>query len=204
MLMAFLLIAVMLFGQEPVRKDSPETRIYTCATCSIESMKAPFALGVEFQVYPTGLIPGIRAEIPFKPKKIFPAFRHGITARFGFQAINHKGFGVQDLEKGTGFGGSLGYKISQYGFILEGRCDLWINTLDWQTQTSGGQLSGTSTITVVQPTLSLGSKFFLGPGSSWSITPSISAGFEVNVATTGAETGQGLILLGGISLMRDF
>lgn len=150
------------------------------------------SVGVEFQAYPTGIIPGIRAELPLGEHS-------EANLRLGYQIIDHQDFGVQDDETGDGFGGTLGYryylKTDRDGFFGGIRADLWFNTIDWETAGTSGQ----SNITVLQPTLEAGYRFWLG--DNFSIAPALGFGLEWNIATDGAETGQGPIVLGGVSVM---
>ncbi|MEZ4688023.1 MAG: DUF3575 domain-containing protein [Bacteroidia bacterium] len=150
------------------------------------------SVGIEFQAYPTGFIPGLRAELPL-------GTHSEASFRLGYQIIDHQDFGVQDDETGSGFGGTLGYryylKEARSGFFGGLRSDLWFNQIDWETDGTTGQ----SNITVLQPTLEAGYRFWLGDNIS--IAPALGFGVEWNVATNGAETGQGAILLGGLSMV---
>lgn len=155
--------------------------------------------GLEFQAYPTGLIPGIRLERVFAAKK-------AVHLRLGYQLIDHRDQGKHDDETGTGYGFTLGYK--QYlkegleGLHLGVRNDLWFNEIDWKQDVDGVTTQGTSNITVVQPTAEAGYSWQLG--SDWLFTTSLAFGFEVNVHTKGEATGEGAILLVGLQLGRRF
>lgn len=151
-------------------------------------------IGLELQVYPTGIIPGIRAEKSLN--------KHGVgSVRLGYQIIDHQDMGLHDSEKGTGFGVTLGYKhyFQKYftGLHLALRTDAWYNTLDWETETDAGKLEGTTDILVLQPTIELGWTFSLSDNIV--LTPALAAGFEKNVYTKGEPTGEGLILLAGVT-----
>jgi hypothetical protein len=52
---------------------------------------------------------------------------------------------------------------------------------------------------VLQPTLEAGYRFWLS--DNFSIAPALGFGLEWNIATDGASTGQGPIVLGGVSVM---
>lgn len=154
-------------------------------------------ISLEFQAYPTGLIPGIRIEKAFSQ-------RHAIHMRVGMNLIDHRDLGVQDDETGSGMGGSLGYKY----YFLEGferwfagiRTDIWFNTINWTDRNDplGPVETGTTNLIVLQPTIEGGYLFPLGD-SPFFFTPSLAFGLEVNIETAGRETGQGAILLLGIS-----
>ncbi len=150
--------------------------------------------GLEVQVYPTGIIPGIRAEKSINK-------HDAVTARLGYQIINHRDLGLHDDEKGSGFGASIGYKhyFQRYfdGLSLGIRLDGWYNSIDWITETDAGDIKGNSKIIVLQPTTELGWTFVLG--DNFVLTPAIAAGFEKNIKTDGEETGEGLILLVGVT-----
>ncbi|MEM9819522.1 MAG: DUF3575 domain-containing protein [Bacteroidota bacterium] len=153
----------------------------------------------EFQAYPTGLIPGLRIEKPFHEK-------NAVHLRLGYNWIRHGSLGVQDDERGDGFGFSLGYKrylkSSFRSWYLGLKNDIWFNELDWETEVQNATMRGTSKIIVVQPTLEAGHLFLLK--NNWIFTPSIAFGFEINVKTEGAEMGQGAILLLGFHFGRRF
>ena len=152
------------------------------------SNPSSFEIGIELQAYPTGIIPGIRLEKFIGDKQSF-------NLRLGYQIIDHRDLGVQDDEIGSGYGFSLAYRrffiSSGNGLSLAFRTDVWFNEMDWETQGN----SGTTNITVIQPTLM--GEYVLYSGSTLSITPSLSFGYEWNVSTEGEPTGEGAILLIG-------
>ncbi|MCU0347683.1 MAG: hypothetical protein MUC59_12150 [Saprospiraceae bacterium] len=151
--------------------------------------------GVEIQAYPTGLIPGIRFERSFSEKDLF-------TLRLGFQIIDHRDLGIQDDETGTGYGATVGYKHyfrpGFKGLNLGLRLDTWSNTIDWTNNIPNGFETGRSSVWVLQPTAELGWGIVLGENAV--VTPALAFGYEVNVKTDGKETGQGAIILLGITL----
>ena len=150
-----------------------------------------FEWGLEIQIYPTGIIPGLRLE------KYLNA-TSSINFRLGYQLIDHRDLGVQENEEGSGFGASVAYrkffKANHKGLSLALRSDLWFNKIDW----TNGTTTGTSNITVIQPTLM--AEYAIRPSDSFSITPSLSFGWEWNVATDGEPTGEGAIILVGCSI----
>ena len=161
--------------------------------------QAPTDLTIEFQAYPTGLIPGIRIDKGFGEK-------HAFHLRGALNLIDHRDLGVQDDERGSGFGGTFGYryylKPEFQGWFLGIRTDVWRNTIEWESLTDIPS-AGTTKLWVVQPTLEGGYLFLLG-NQSWVFSPSLGFGVEVNVVTEGAETGQGMILLVGFSIGKRF
>ncbi len=155
------------------------------------------SVGAELQLYPTGILPGLRMEIPTSDNQF-------LSIRVGLNLIDHRDLGVHEDEKGSGWGFSLGYKLNlgESRWSLEPRTDIWFNKLDWEDQIqSPNGMSGTSNIVVIQPTLSLGYALS-DKDSSWKIVPEVSFGFEKNVHTKGEPVGEGLILLVGIQAMH--
>ncbi|MBK8556963.1 MAG: hypothetical protein IPL65_14870 [Lewinellaceae bacterium] len=160
------------------------------------SAQSSWSAGLELQAYPTGFMPGIRIEKAMTP-------HDALHLRLGYNMANHGDNGVQDDERGGGFGGSLGYRYyfqsGQKGWCLGPRADVWCNRMDWKSLDAAGQTlaSGTTRITVVQPTLEAGYQFRPG-NSKLFVTPTLAFGYEVNVVTAGREVGQGAIFLLGI------
>ena len=154
-----------------------------------DSENSSFEIGPEIQVYPTGIIPGIRIERYLNESS-------SLNFRLGYQFIDHRDLGVQDDETGSGYGVSVAYRkflnSKQSGLSLALRTDLWFNTIDWETD----NVLGTTDITVIQPTLMGEYRFKKG---NFSIAPSLSFGWEWNVSTDGEPTGEGAILLLGCS-----
>jgi hypothetical protein len=153
-------------------------------------------ISFEFQAYPTGLIPGLRVEKGFGDK-------NAVHLRLGANLFDHRDLGVQDEEKGNGFGFSIGYKRylknDHQGWSLGIKNDIWFNSVDWVDNIVGDiSQTGTTKIVVVQPTVELG--YLVEFGNNWVFTPAIAFGYEVNVKTEGAPTGEGPILLLGLSI----
>ena len=154
-----------------------------------------FHWGPEIQAYPTGLIPGIAFEKS--------GDRGAWNVRLGYNLVNHRDLGIQDDERGGGFGGSLGYQyfLKKYGskWFMGARTDLWRNRIDWKNQPGTPQeVQGTSKIVVLQPTAIAGYAWGIG---SFQLRPTIAFGAEINVKTVGKEVGHGAILLAGIQLV---
>jgi hypothetical protein len=158
-------------------------------------------VGVEFQAYPTGLIPGVRGDL-------YWGEHSGANVRLGYNWIRHGDAGVHEDERGGGVGVSAGYRrflrTDFSGFFFGGRSDFWYNRLDWKDNIGKpNELTGESKVFVLQPTIEAG-YLFLFADDKWFFTPAASFGIEINVATKGEETGQGLILLGGVAVGRRF
>lgn len=155
--------------------------------------------GLEVQVYPTGVIPGVRFEKSFSKRDL-------VTARLGYQIIDHRDQGEHDDETGSGYGGSAGYKHYFNRFFngpsIGVRADFWSNKIDWESKTDTGTRTGTSEILVVQPTAEIGWGLLLG--ENMVLTPALAFGFEINVKTDGEETGEGAILLAGLTAAYRF
>ena len=152
-------------------------------------------ISFEFQAYPAGLIPGVRFEKNFKENYAF-------HLRLGYNWVRHQDFGEQDDERGDGYGFTLGYKryfkAGHEGFFIGARNDIWWNELDWKNNIgTPGETTGTSNITVLQPTLEAGYAF---TKNNLIFTPTVAFGFEFNVKTEGLPMGEGAILLLGVNL----
>ena len=149
-------------------------------------------IGVEFQAYPTGILPGIRIEKNF-------AARHAIHLRAGANIFNHRNWGKHFTEKGNGYGFSVGYKrYFQPGherWFLGARSDLWFNKVNWTKDIALPPYSGTTTITVIQPTAEVGFTFVK---NTFYFSPTLALGFEINTNTVGEPTGEGAIVLLGL------
>ena len=76
----------------------------TVAAPTLHSAETPHRdISFELQVYPTGVIPGVRFELALDD-------RQAVHLRLGIQEIDHRDEGVQDDETGDGAGFTLGYK----------------------------------------------------------------------------------------------
>ncbi len=150
-----------------------------------------YDIGVEFQAYPTGYMPGVRLERNF-------GTRHALHLRVGANIFDHRDWGKHLRERGAGVGFTLGYKRyfseGHEGLFLGLRNDIWWNQVDWGRD-NGLPSEGTTKITVVQPTVE-GGYTFVKNHFFW--TPSLGFGFEINAITDGEPTGEGAILLAGL------
>ena len=152
--------------------------------------------GIEFQQYPTGILLGAKGEFGFKA-------HHGFDFRIGYNFVDHRDQGKHNNEEGGGFGFTLGYRYyfnpQNTNFFLGARSDLWFNKIDWQDEPN---LSGTTDIIVLQPTLIGGYVFLIH--KKWVITPTLAFGYEINIVENGEPVGQGPTLLWGVNLNYRF
>ena len=153
-----------------------------------------FQIGTEHQVYLTGYIPSVIVQYSANGTWTY-------QARFGYNLIRHRDLGEHEDERGSGWGGSLAalrQVKTKWKFGL--RCDVWFNDIDWKDNIGTvGEISGNTKITVLQPT-AVG-YYCQSINENLEIWPSLAFGFEANVKTDGADVGQGLILLGGLSVL---
>lgn len=155
-------------------------------------------VGVEVQVYPAGVILGLKTGILLDDG-------HEFNLRVGYNITRRGDFGVHDNEEGGGPGFGFGYRyrieeaFDERAFI-GARADLWFMDLDWRDRQP--DRVGTTSITVLQPTLEAG--YDLLDRSDWRLQPTISFGYEFNVDTDGEEVGEGPILLGGLNALYNF
>lgn len=157
-------------------------------------------ISFELQAYPTGVIPGIRFEYAFNDQQ-------AVHVRLGVQEIRHGDHGEHDDERGDGHGFSLGYKRyfkpGLTGASVSFRTDLWFNSLDWRDDIGlTTERRGHTDVTVIQPTVEISWHHPLG--TQFFITPSLGAGFEINIDTDGEDVGEGFIYLAGVLLGMRF
>ncbi len=168
------------------------------AYCKIDAQNTK-DVSLELQVYPTGVIPGLRYETSISEQS-------SLSFRIGYNIVRHRDLGVHQDERGGGIGGSLGFrkyfKPEFKGWSISLKTDVWFNKIDWyDIGRTDERIEGETSITVLQPTAALGYTFV---NSSFSITPTLSFGYEWNVKTVGEPTGQGSIILIGVQLGRRF
>ena len=149
-------------------------------------------IGGEYQWHKAGNIIGL--HLAFNAK-----IYHGNQVRFGYLNTDHKQSGKHEEEKGGGWGGGLGYRYYfepiPNKFFLGLRTDVWRKNIDWID--TNPVVSGTSKTWEIVPSLESGYLFLINDQGF--ITPTISAGYEVNLKTEGAETRRGFLLLIGVS-----
>lgn len=164
------------------------------STC-VKSQNATI-ISFKIQAYPTGLIPGVQLEKSINEQSTF-------LFRLGYNWFRHRDLGVHDDERGDGFGFTLGYrrylKEGFQGWSIAVKNDFWWNHVDWyDLQSQGNRIDGETDITVLQPTIAVG--YTIAGDGSVTVTPSLAFGFEWNVRTAGAPTGEGAIILAGIAI----
>lgn len=157
-------------------------------------------IGLEFQQYPTGTLAGIRGAWS-------PAPHHTLELRLGYNIVYHGDAGVHQLEEGGGFGFTPGFqywfKPTHEGFFLGARMDVWFNSIDWKdNMNTTEEISGTTKITVLQPTAILGYGFSFD--NQLSLVPTLAFGVEINTNQEGENVGEGAILLAGLQLNYRF
>lgn len=176
--------------------------LFAFICCSVSSILAQgFRIAQETQVYPTGIIPGVRIAYDF-------GGQHAIHTRLGYNIVRHRDLGVQDDERGGGFGFTIGYDRyfgqNYKGFFAGARMDLWFNEVDWGNLIgTPAETRGTTNVTVWQPTIEGGYSFSIINENVY-LAPHLALGVEVNVKTEGAEVGQGLIALLGFQFGYRF
>lgn len=147
-------------------------------------------MGAEFQWYPSGTIAGL--HVAFNSK-----IHHSVMVKFAYNKADRKDNGEKDNEKGSGWGGGIGYryyfKPHPYKFFIGAKTDIWRMKIDW---VEGAQTGETRTW-ALQPTFEIGYTFIINDQAF--ITPSISNGAQINMKTEGDKVGQGFITLIGIS-----
>lgn len=159
-----------------------------------KSKSNPLFAGAELLWYPAGFITGATAGYYVAPK-------HFISAGIGIDIANRKDFGKNDDEKGTGFGGSLGYRYvftpNKSSFFLGARVDLWTMKVNWKDKVGTPQaINGTTKITIFQPTATVG--YWVKPKNSrFNFLFSAGGGAEINIKTNGKDVGEGGMWLVG-------
>lgn len=179
-LMIFLLMNAALFAQQK-ENNLPKNKIQ---------------VGAEVLWYPAGWIAGPSVNYFVAPK-------HVVHAGLGVNIANRKDFGKNDNEKGTGFGGSLGYRYlftpQKNSFFIGARVDFWGMKINWKDKIGTPQaINGTTKITVFQPTAHVG--YWVKPtNSKFNFLFSAGAGAEINIKTNGKKVGEGGMWLLGVS-----
>jgi len=163
-----------------------------------QSSEGSWQIGFEGQVYPAGVIPGLRISHDL-------AERTELNFRIAMNIADRGDNGEHDQEEGEGPGFSFGARRfladNHEKWFVGLRADVWFLEIDWQ-DTVNRMASGTTDITVFQPTVEAGYRF--GDHKHWSFTPALALGYEINVKTDGEDVGEGAILLGGLSVTYRF
>ncbi len=169
-------------------------------------MRIGFVLGISLFVATTGsaqMSPGF--SIRLYPAGQMIAFQLALDSPAeseyrlyaGYNRTRRRDWGKHEDERGGGPGGgvemirflSASEKNWFYGF----RAEAWSLNIDWRQN----GVSGSSRTLVLQPMAVAG--YRLTPGSV-SADLSLSLGREINTHTRGEAVGEGMIILGGISL----
>jgi len=162
-------------------------------TAAMSGQGKTLKLGVEMQGYPTGAIPGLRADLYFNDFS-------KIHVRIGYNIVRHGDAGEHDDERGGGPGFTIGFDIlpfASHHWTFGVRSDLWFNEIDWYDM--GIQLPnvmGMTEVTVLQPTIQAG--YRIPFGETVEVVPTLAFGHEFNIKTEGAAVGEGAIFLVGV------
>ncbi|MCI5073239.1 hypothetical protein MRY82_09935 [bacterium] len=174
----------------------------TCLTIIFMFCSSLYAKQVAFwdfaingQAYPAGFISTLSAQRSIGVKSM-------LGLRLGHNLLRHGNLGVQDNERGQGFGGSIDYsyylKSTRIGWYGTARSDLWFNRVDWKNNIGqSNESSGSTDVIVVQPTVEIGYTWLCK--KNFFIRPNLAFGIEINVDTQGEEVGEGAIGLIGLS-----
>lgn len=164
------------------------------------------SISIETQAYPAGFIYGLNIDIELRNNLL-------LNSGFAYNRTNRQDWGVKDNEEGDGFGLHIGFEKKNLlinNLSVQFRSDLWNLDIDWSNleelpdQTCEGSFgssscfefkNGTTSITVLQPTIGLG--YLIAFRNRSHIKPTLSFGYEINVKTDGESVGEGAILLGG-------
>lgn len=161
---------------------------YLFVCCTIIHGQDITDLSFNLQVYPTGIITQLSIDKTIGPKSL-------VGLRIGSNVFRHRDLGVHDDEKGQGFGFTPTYTYyfnenrTQWNITLKN--DFWWSSVDWYDLVNTDMLVGESDIIVLQPTADIAYTFVIG--NSFIITPSLAAGWEWNIKTTGGEPTGGLL-----------
>ena len=154
------------------------------------------SVGMELQWYPAGWIIGPVASYRLAPK-------HLLHVRTAANIANRHDWGKNDNEKGTGYGGSLGYRFvftpDKNSFFLGARLDFWGMKIDWKNNTGTPQATaGQTKISIFQPTAEAG--YRVGSNNQrLNFLFTAGGGTEINIKTNGKEVGEGGMWLLGVS-----
>src|SRR5688572_5053727 len=173
------------------------TTVFTCILFLFVSKAQDVAvgysttdIGAHYQWYPSGTITGL--HFAFNSK-----IHHSILLQLNYNKANREDNGEKENEKGSGWGGAIGYRYYfrpfPHKFFIGAKTDIYRMKIDW----SQGIETGETKTWTLQPLFEIGYTFIINDQAF--ITPSISNGVEINVKTEGDKVGQGFITLIGIS-----
>lgn len=147
-------------------------------------------IGADYQLYPSGAMSSL--HVAFNSR-----FHHAVFGNIGYNKLNRNDDGEKDSEKGSGWGGTIGYRYyfrpHPHKFFIGVKTNVWRMNIDW---VQGAQTGKTTTWTL-QPAFEIGYTFIINDQAF--ITPAISNGVGINIKTEGDKVGQGFITLIGIS-----
>lgn len=166
----------------------------TAQTSSAQTTTAQSAAGLNLQAYPAGVIGQVRYTRLFD--------RQSLGFHAGSNWTNRRDWGKHDNESGSGYGAGLIWRFyprpTPTGLFAGIQADLWFMDIDW-TRYAG--TTGTTEITVFQPTAQVGYTLPQGP---WRFEATLSLGAEINVQTSGEPVGEGAIFLAGLGAAYTF
>ncbi len=144
--------------------------------------------GASAQFYPAGIIATLNSEH-------FITEKTSLVYRLGGNFVNRQDFSNQnDNEKGSGFGGSFGYRkhfpLKKGSIVVGFNTDVWNLWIDWKNNIgTPNETSGTTYTLVLQPWLEAGYFFNLKNTTS---KLGVTAGFgrEINAITNGKDVAQ--------------
>ena len=180
------------------------TNKITRAACSLvlvcllplQTATAQSAAGLNLQAYPAGLIGQVRYT--------HARAHQSLGFHAGVNLTNRRDWGKHDDETGGGYGAGTVWRFypgaTPAGFFAGIQADLWWMEIDW-TEHAG--TSGTTEITVLQPTVQLGYAY-QQPQGPWRFEATLSLGAEINVKTGGEPVGEGAIFLAGLGTAYSF
>lgn len=146
----------------------------------------------ELRAYPAGAIGSVGLMFA-------QGARDELGVSLAYNVAERGDAGEHQDESGEGFGIGVEARrfvaASRQGWFYGARAELFQLDIDWRDP---GNRSGTSEITVLQPTARLGYRF--APQGSVRIELAAGLGAEINIETEGEEVGEGAIGLAGIAL----
>ncbi len=169
--------------------------LFLLASTGVQAVRAESVRwGVDLRAYPAGLIPAVRVDVPLSEPDI-------VLLCAGMNFTDRHDWGEHDNEQGNGFGFGGGWihrlGMREKAWIVGLRADLWFLSIDWEDP----QRSGTTEVTVFQPTATGGYRWQTG-GGAWRWELSVGLGAEFNVSTRGEDVGHGVIGLLGLGVSR--
>lgn len=156
--------------------------------------------GLEYQYYPAGHVPSLRAEY-------FTSSNYSLLVNLGLNITDRKDYSSKnDTEVGKGWGFGLG--MNRYTNWLEkqkiyfgARIYLWQLAIDWTNKTTIPP-KGKTDVLVLQPTAHVGIAIPMKQKFKWHLF--LAQGYEYNAKTKGQEVEGSWITLGGLSLNYIF